>query len=206
LSQWSRIFLRCWSEAFQITAGEHFNLKCLQGPDLFNSRDRLFLAIVASVTAQLSEAVYRLHESGHIASKGMLTLSLDDRILENRKCGTRSTVKSHHTLGVLRLQERPAQPVEGDDGAASVVDAKHPLASNAHVKIGLPPKRPRFVQRFNRKMVARFVRGEGWSLTGPARITVGRGTRSLFGLRVCLRGIRRDIDEGVRIQGVYLHK
>ena len=109
------------------------------------------------MSAQLSKTVYRFDESGQVAGKGTLTLSLDDRILENRKCGTGSTVKGHHALGILRLQERPAQPVEGDDGAASVVDAKHPLASNAHVQIRLPPEWPRFVQRFNRKMVACFV-------------------------------------------------
>ena len=109
------------------------------------------------MTAQLNETVYRLDEPGQTAGKGTLTLSLDDRILENRERGTRSTVKGHHALGVLRLLELSAQPVQGNDGAASVVDAKNPLASNAHVQIRLPPKRPRFVQRFNRKMVACFV-------------------------------------------------
>ena len=109
------------------------------------------------MTAQLSKTMYRLDESGQVASKGTLTLSLDDRILDNRERGTRSTVKGHHALGVLRLLELSAQSVQGDDGAASIVDAKHPLASNAHVQIGLPPERPRFVQRFNSKMVTCFV-------------------------------------------------
>jgi hypothetical protein len=101
--------------------------------------------------------MYRLDEPGQVASKGTLTQSLDDRILDNRKRGTRSTVKGHHALGVLRLLELADQPVQGNDGTASIVDAKHPLASNAHIQIGLPPERPRFVQRFNREMMACFV-------------------------------------------------
>ena len=109
------------------------------------------------MTAQLSETVYRLDESGQIAGEGTFTLSLDDRILDNWKRGTGSTVKGHHALGVLRLLELSAQPVQGYDGAASIVDAKHPLASNAHIQIRLPPEWPRLVQRFNSKMVARFV-------------------------------------------------
>ena len=109
------------------------------------------------MAAQLSETVHRLDESGQIASKGALTLSLDDRILDNWKRGTRSPVKGHHALGVLRLLELSAQAVQGNDGAASIVDAKHPLASNAHVQIGLPSERARLVQRFDSKMVACFV-------------------------------------------------
>jgi hypothetical protein len=85
------------------------------------------------MSAQLSKTVYRFDESGQVAGKGTLTLSLDDRILHNRKRGTGSTVKRHHALGVLRLMELPAQSVQGNDGASSVIDAKHPLASNAHV-------------------------------------------------------------------------
>ncbi len=157
LPQWSTIFLRYQSKAFQIAAKEHFNLKCSDGLDVVNSRDRLFPAIVPSVAAQLSETVYRLDESGQVASKGTLTLSLDDRILENWKRGTRSAVKGHHALGVLRLLELSAQPVQCNDGAASIVDAKHPLASNAHIQIGLPSERARLVQRFDSKMVACFV-------------------------------------------------
>ena len=94
------------------------------------------------MSAQLSETLYRFYEPEQVACKGTLTLSLDDRILDNRKRGTRSTVKGHHALGVLRLLELPAQPVQGYDGAASIVDAKHPLASNAHIQIRLPPEWP----------------------------------------------------------------
>ena len=109
------------------------------------------------MTAQLNETVYRLDEPGQIASKGTLTLSLNDRILDNRKRGTRSTVKGHHALGVLRLLELSAQPVQGNDGAASVVDAEHPPASNTRVQIGLRPERPGFVQCFNGEMMTRLV-------------------------------------------------
>ncbi len=109
------------------------------------------------MAAQLSETVYRLDESGQIAGKGALTLGLDHRILDDRKRGTRATVKGHHALGVLWLLELSAQPVQGNDGAASIVDPKHPLASNAHIQIRLPPEWPRFVQRFDSKMVARFI-------------------------------------------------
>ena len=61
-----------------------------------------------TTSAQLSEILYRFYESGQVASKGTLMLSLDDRILDNWKRGTRSTVKSHHALGVLWLLELSA--------------------------------------------------------------------------------------------------
>lgn len=83
-------------------------MKCSEGLDVFNSRDRLFPATVVSMSAQLSEILYRFYESGQVASKGTLMLSLDDRILDNWKRGTRSTVKSHHALGVLWLLELSA--------------------------------------------------------------------------------------------------
>jgi len=86
------------------------------------------------------------------------------------------------------------QSIQGDDGAARVIDSKDPFTSNAGIKVRLRPKGPGFVQRFNGEVVTCLLGSKSRSSTDASRPPLDGSVRRLH------------IDKSARVEWMNLHE